>query len=152
MSTPNWASILEILYNKSSYDLTTDIDSDHPFVSETKLDSEEVNVAISRLRNWELVTTVHVPGSGSEDELSDQDTALQLTEKGFNIAHDRNLSDRNDRINASLVIFTLFLVLINLLDFAPLKPVWRLLISLGFMIVLLALVIWTEIIDFDVLG
>jgi hypothetical protein len=46
---------------------------------------------------------------------------LELTTNGFNVAHERELAQRNSRINRSLAAFTLVLVLITGVDVAPIS-------------------------------
>lgn len=70
---------------------------------------------------------------------------LRLEPDGFEVAHDRELSKRQEKINSALVAFTVILVLVNLAG--NFTGDSRSIANGIILITLLALIFWTDILD-----
>jgi hypothetical protein len=153
MEIPDWAIVLGVLYQQDSDKCISDIGQKHPFVQDTELDIDDASSAVDKLSDWNLVEMTVVeqgdysPGVGFKNRTY----AYQLTEKGFNVAHDRELANRDNRINVVLVIFTLYLVVVNIIDSAPLGELTSLLLFAAILALLILIVRQTNAIDFDIL-
>ncbi|WP_135305502.1 hypothetical protein [Haloarcula amylovorans] len=71
---------------------------------------------------------------------------LKLKREGFKISHERELSERRDKSNDALVLFTLALVLVGVIDLIPDKG-FRVGMSLVVLGLLLYMVQRTELLD-----
>lgn len=127
MADPDWAVITQVLYRKSPELPDTDIGQDHPFVTETELDVDGAANTVGILVDWGLVTEEEISRKGGEynpdsGKITGEEVTAgyKLTTEGFDVAHERELSERSSRINRSLAVFTLVLVLISGVDVLPL--------------------------------
>lgn len=114
---PDWAKVLHALHDGQ---LSTDMESGGPFRlyelqeylgENTELTEEEVRESINYLDDVGLVY-------GFED-LDGEEIHGGLTPKGFEVAHERELTKRQDRTTTTLVVFTLALVLATLVEVLP---------------------------------
>lgn len=141
MDRPTWAMVIRTLYRASPDIPSKDITKYHPFVEGTGLDVETAEEAAETLINWGLAEEIEVwRGEGevnpdtAEMENADVLYGYQLTSKGFDVAHERELSSRNNRINNSLVFLTFILVVAQIVDVVPIGDVYKVLA--GFVILL----------------
>lgn len=83
---------------------------DHIFVEETGLDPDETMMNLEILKEWGLVERTptdhknYITVPGPKDP---QNTANSLTQEGFSVAHDRELSKKQNVTNKMLVIVTI---------------------------------------------
>jgi len=106
--TQNWAELLNLIYThdqKWEYFDEGDegIDGTHPFVERTELNRHEAKSALSFLKRHELVehTGAH----------------YQLSEKGFNVAREREAERRQKRHDQGLLFLTVVLAFASLGQF-----------------------------------
>lgn len=71
---------------------------------------------------------------------------FQLTEKGFDVAHERELAKRRDKTNTALVAFTFVLVLVGVVGNFP-NPNLRIVADFLLLGGLIAIVWWTDVLD-----
>lgn len=69
----------------------------------------------------------------------------EIKEKGFNIAHERELSQEKDSINLMVGVFTFFLVLAEIVGVVPLAAIYKTLDVLLLAVALLIILLWTDI-------
>lgn len=70
---------------------------------------------------------------------------LSLTPDGFEVSHERELSKQRDKTNTALVVFTVILVLVNLIGYFPSTS--QAIATVMILVSLLVIVIWTDILD-----
>ena len=97
-----WAVVLLYLYDKGPilYDSDNELGESHNQVSDLDLTVEELTNTLSRMRNWNLVEY----NTSTEDGVVKK--KYTLTEKGFNVAHQREQNNSREEINRSLVLLT----------------------------------------------
>lgn len=108
MQRPDWAQMLNVIYENggsATYHEPRDggLSPENPFIEETRLTEEEVHEAVDLLRNASLVRNVRT-GGGSGEIVS-----LGLTEKGFDVAHERMIQERQERHDRVIAGFTVVL-------------------------------------------
>ena len=98
----NWAELLLFLYSQEEKWENFGrgdpplIDSDHPLVERTSLSKSEVKASLSFLEEHDLIKEGNTG-------------FFQLTEKGFNVAHEREMKERELRNNSLIVLLTVVL-------------------------------------------
>lgn len=159
MAEPDWSKLMFVLYEKEGRVRYPRIDSDdfdladfnysedHPF-QQIDLNKYEIDDAVSYLRRADLVVSdekrVDLPKEhdGSFRTIN----GIALNERGFDVAHERELAKRRDRTNTALVVFTFTLVLVGLVGNWPDPAVQK----IGGVLVLFLLggvVYWTDLLD-----
>lgn len=139
MDEPDWAKILRYLHNNNGeIQSVAEFEED----SEEEPSNEDHEEELYRdltdkidLENPEregiVETHKHLQNTGlAEFEQRRDYAALKLTPDGFDVAHERELSKRDDRINQSLVFFTFILVLAQILGVVPVGDLSKVIISL----------------------
>lgn len=151
MAEPIWAQILSLMYER---DLEGDPvasklhakreDVVEKFAEEINEDTERVQKAMTQMNDMELIDGWDE--DRWEDEKFDFGDNVKLTGKGFEVAHERELSKRQALTNTALVVFTFALVLANVVGNYPDPMVQR---WGGFLILLLLIVVvlWTDLLD-----
>jgi len=97
-----WSKILFHLYRTGpiSYDSENELDKNHNAVSDLDLTVEELTNTLSRMRDLGLVEYK----TSAEDGLVNK--KYTLTEKGFDVANQREQNNSREDINRSLVMLT----------------------------------------------
>lgn len=141
MSEPDWAKILRVMYRGSPRTLTTTVTEDHPFVTMTDLDAKSANTAAMDLERWGLLDTkpINITFDTETLETVTEDWGYELSNDGFNVVHERELSHDRNRINHAIVFLTFFLVLAEIVGVVPIddlsKGIGGFIILVGMMIV-----------------
>lgn len=94
----NWATPLLFLYSREEKwegfgKGEIGITSDHPLVERTQLETHEVKAALSFLKEHELIE-------------EDHNGWFELTTKGFDVAHEREMQERQLQNNTLIVLLT----------------------------------------------
>ena len=149
MDNPDWAKVLQILYEGAPemYDIA--ITEDHIFVQETGLKKDTVENAVEKLEEWSLIKKEQrsILRDPEEESVLIPDFGYQLSEEGFKVAYDREISRRDAHINQALVIFTFVLAVAELIGIYPNNNVK----AVGSFLLLLSLcygILRTDLIDF----
>ncbi|GAA0279669.1 hypothetical protein [Halobacterium noricense] len=126
MERPDWVGILEVLYHQSPPEWNSDEPDGHPFVERTNYRPEEVEQVLEELKTRGLIDWSYVTEADEEIDMDDEEYLstsrdYELTKKGFDVAHDRELSKRQNTLNRSLVFFTFVLVIPEVLSLANLS-------------------------------
>lgn len=120
MDEPDWAKVLEVLYNEedSVYrEIEGELSSSHDLVEKSELTVDEVNSALVFLREQGLVEQEGVGQRVTKNE-EEQWTHIkyELKEKGFDVAHERelrkkqqNLTEEQKEATDTLADFTVIL-------------------------------------------
>lgn len=90
---PDWAKVLRELYEEESGSYLSAIHDKHPLVDQTDLDEDEVEKAIDRLKEWDLVEKYVPSGGGYTGK-----PRIKLRKEGFRMAHDRALYKQERRL------------------------------------------------------
>lgn len=113
MRIPDWARVLRYIYQRDSpvrY-LGDGVESDHPLVSDTVLDVEEANSALTLLSNLDLIEE-RICDPRREDYTEpdryegERFLEARLTKRGFDIANERELALQQALTNRALVFLT----------------------------------------------
>lgn len=111
MSDPDWAKVLSALYAEedSVYrEIKGELSESHDLVTESGLQTKNVDGALAFLRDQGLVDTEgaghEVPESGGEARSTH--IGYELTEKGFEVAHERELQNKQATQNRIVAAFT----------------------------------------------
>lgn len=119
---PNWGRVLDVLYEQEGklYFIPKEgVAPGHPLVKETGLDSDDVNPAIRRLRSVGLVELTEHRMRDDTEDIDQRGDFIMLSQRGFEVAHDRDKANRQQQINKSLVLFTFALVVVGVIDIIP---------------------------------
>lgn len=125
MDEPDWARILQYLHHHNGeIRRTAPIEDDRPDQEEQRNALHEGLREEIDLENEEdekiAETYQHLKNTGLVVFENNVDYAgLKLTSDGFDVAHDREMAQRNYGINRALVLFTVFLVLSGLVGPIP---------------------------------
>jgi hypothetical protein len=98
----NWAELLLFLYSREEKwenfgrGDPPSIESDHPLVERTNLNKSQVKSALSFLEEHDLIK-------------EDNTGFFELTSKGFEVAHEREIKERELRNNGFIVLLTIVL-------------------------------------------
>lgn len=110
MQHPNWACVLTVLYDSDSFELPENGELGPPksdlidvVSEETDLDEEQIRRALKYLNEFGLLSLISIAG--------DDDSYAGLSEKGFNVAHERELRTQQIRTNWVLMALTGFLAI-----------------------------------------
>lgn len=99
MEEPDWAKVLSVLYAEedSVYrQMEGDLSESHNLVTESGLEADNVEGALAFLRDQGLIETGTAGGMVPEGEEEVRSTHIEyeLTEKGFEVAHKRELREQ----------------------------------------------------------
>lgn len=135
MKRPDWEEILEVMYHESPPKWDPKNPTDHPFWKETELEPSEISSILKKLDSWGLVSSILVDGEKAEydpeaDEMTRVIKRYKLSADGFEVAHDRELANRDNQINQSLVFFTFILVITDVIGLVRLSDFWNFVIAL----------------------
>lgn len=156
MADPDWARILEYLHEHNGEFLCEA--GEDEFEEEDKPSHAEHEAAfINELRGKVALQNPseeaiveshkHLQNTGLVQYVHNADTVgLKLLPDGFTVAHERELSNRQDKINSALVIFTLFLILVNIVGNSS-DPHFRFYGNLTLLLLLAVLLKWTDLLD-----
>ncbi|MFC7202015.1 hypothetical protein ACFQJC_00680 [Haloferax namakaokahaiae] len=149
MEEPDWAEIVRVLYQQSPNLPTGEINRSHPFVVETDLNRLEANKSVETLEEWGLVEREEIksrwdsPGTGGLE--GEREYGYKLTSDGFDVAHERELSARDNQINNSLVFLTFILVLAQIIGVLPLADWAKVLSGFVVLIGMLGIILRTDL-------
>ena len=125
MEDPDWAKVLSYLYRENSeiypstsekYDIAGK--TDHPPIEEvldrTELTQEEIIDVLDEMDSVGIVNQEdrYVNTSGSKVRYS----IYTLSKKGFDVAHDREMDERQTRVNIGIALLTVFLMVGSMLQ------------------------------------
>jgi hypothetical protein len=156
MDEPDWAKILRYLHNHNG-ELRSNADSNAE--SEEKPSNEDHERALYEdlrdqiaLENTEIEhiidTHKHLQNTDlAKFEQRSDYAALKLTPDGFDVAHERELSRRGNRINQSLVFFTFVLVLAQIVGVIPAKDWVKVLSAFIILAGMLVVTYWTNMLE-----
>lgn len=122
---PDWAKVLSVIYEQGgyidSYPIGAGTPPDtHKLVRRSGLSPLAVDMAVLVMREARLaVVPERAEGYPFELITEVRGVDLALTQRGFEVAHERELTKRQDRTNTTLVVFTLALVLATLVEVLP---------------------------------
>lgn len=131
---PDWAVVLSEIYRSNqTYGLPIEWEErnynfieieHHPLVAKSELEVPWFLDAIEKLDNQGLIEIVPMSLEGSLNSVEVPMSAanrveLHLTEEGFAVAHDQELTGKQNRTNLLLVLFTFALVTVNIIAFLP---------------------------------
>lgn len=154
MDEPDWAKILRYLHNRNGElrvtapDLAPE-DADHEDHERELYDKLRRELSLKGDSDEEITDThEHLQNTGLVNYQTRSDHAkILLTTDGFEVAHERELSRRGNRINHSLVFFTFVLVLAQIVGVIPLddttKTLWGFALLAGMGIVIW----WTDMFE-----
>lgn len=130
MDEPDWAKILRYLHNHNG-EIRSIAEFDEDGEDEPSNEDHEQalyreireKIELSGTSTEEIVDThKHLQNTGLAKFKQRSDyAALKLTTDGFEVAHERELSNKGNRINQSLVFFTFVLVLAQIVGVVPLN-------------------------------
>lgn len=110
MEEPDWVRVLRVLYreeDKLHRKIKGELSESHKLVTESGLKTEEVDHALWFLREQGLIKQ---EGAGHKEletgETQSTHIEYELTEKGFDVAHDRELRNQQETHNRVLAAFT----------------------------------------------
>lgn len=132
MTKPSWALVIRELYSDSSTLPSDNISTGHPFVT-GDLNIQEAEDAVESLEEWGLIEREIKTREDWDSDSGKYQTVIhgyKLTSDGFEVAHERELSERNNKINTSLVFFTFILVLAQIIGVVPLGTMGKTVTSL----------------------
>jgi hypothetical protein len=114
MDDPKWATLLNEMYEADPSENEGVAEHDFTISSltqSTELSESEVRESVDKLEKWELVKSLTV-NSETEGDF----TAVSMEKQGFEVAHERELNENQQRSNIALAILTSFLVVGSLLQ------------------------------------
>jgi Flp pilus assembly protein TadB len=114
---------------------------------ETDLSEAEVKQAREELAHRGLLREEDLSEYYEDSDDHDSNYMYFLTQQGFEVAHDWTISKRQNRTNEALVIFTLFLVLVEIISIAGLGRNITIALLLIILLALLYLVERTQILS-----
>ncbi|EMA29885.1 MULTISPECIES: hypothetical protein [Haloarcula] len=156
MNEPDWAKILKCLHNNNGEIRRTALSDElskeevTPEIQEEALyDGLRENVELLNKETQEIAEMrEHLQNTGLVSYDNNKEyAALQLTTDGFEVAHERELSRRDNRINQSLVFFTFVLVLAQIVDVIPADDWVKVLSAFIILVGMLAVTIYTDILS-----
>lgn len=115
---PDWATVLQIMHRSEPPEELRDQMSTSPvhtvglIADIANMDYSRVHQASARLQDWGLVNLQEYEVTEGESTMK----AVEFTDDGFAVAHERQLSKQQNQINHSLALFTLVLVILNGVD------------------------------------
>ena len=113
MKAPNWAKVLNVLYNEedSLYrEFEGGLSETHDLVTKSGLDSDRVEDALVFLRDQGLVEQSSAGNKRAQTgELQSTHIEYALTQKGFEVAHNREMNLRQEKHDRVISAFTVFL-------------------------------------------
>jgi hypothetical protein len=154
MDEPDWAKILRYLHNHNG-EIRSIVEFDEENEEEPSNEEHEQalyqdlreKIDLSGTTTKDIVEThKHLQNTGlAKFEQRSEYAALKLTTDGFEVAHERELSKRDNRINQSLVFFTFILVLAQIIDVVPVSNKAKVLSALVILAGMAAAIYWTDI-------
>lgn len=149
MKKPDWAKVIQFMYRDAPEPINASIDSDHPLITEAGLRKEVARDALDSLAEWGLIKqqskSVDIAGKGKGK--TETKFSYKLTKDGFDVAHERELSQRNNRINYSLVFLTFVLAMAQIIGIAPLSDGFKIVGSFILLGVVFYVVLWTDLLE-----
>lgn len=153
---PDWEKVLQYLkaqngrYRREATSAEVeDEDFTPPQVAERKLAEDlctELSTENDREEMREVLGYLHNTLGLVELSKVNHTAILSLTSDGFEVAHERELSKRQDKTNSALVVFTFVLIVVNWVgNFAD--PSYRLMANLLIGFFLVFLIFWTDILE-----
>lgn len=137
---PEWAKVLDTVYKENLvWEADADFDEDHPVVSAVDLDSKATQRNLAFLSQAGLIGRLHVgvkadvsyPGReglmGLSGEAERRGTHTGLTERGFSVAHRREVMQQQEQeeerriqsqneVNSAIGYLTLGLLFVTFMD------------------------------------
>jgi hypothetical protein len=157
MDKPDWAKILRYLYESDGV-LTIQDEMDIPDRMESKRErqkmeklqhklidecglsadsTDSVDETLTHMCEINLIERTKKPIYGR----------IKLTSKGFDVVHERELADQNNRINFSLVFLTFILVLAQIVSVVPLDDWVKVLSGFILLVGMLIIVLRTDLLE-----
>lgn len=124
MAKQIWEEILLAMYRSEPKNAEEHVDIQLDWTPDalmrvTGLGYNELTAGLAKLGNWGLVEDEEIKEPSTE---SDPILKFSLTKDGIELANDRDLSLRQQGTNRAVALFTLTLVLIELVRLAPQIP------------------------------
>lgn len=130
MAEKDWVTVLRTIYEEDLiWTRTRNVGEDHKAVEKTELDANAVQDSLAFLWRSGLIGEVdvgvhaEVPRSGKHGYVGPRRSGDEepiahfgLTEKGFQVMHDREMNATRHNLNFALVVFTFALVGVTLLQ------------------------------------
>lgn len=111
MREPDWAKVLRYLYEEDStvgFSTYYENPENHVAVGRTGVDPQRIQLVLKDMREYGLVEKeINVPTVG--DPVKNEIAIYSLTEKGFDVAHDRMESEHKRHLDTLIGVFTLIL-------------------------------------------
>jgi hypothetical protein len=111
-----WEEVLMYMYEEMPESASATITDDHPFVTETDLAVDEAERAAAKLSSWDLFERPSLPDGTTINR-------YELSTRGFEVAHEREQSKTDHKINHSLVFFTMSLVMVEIVANLPMNAI-----------------------------
>lgn len=156
MDEPDWAKILRYLHNHNGeirsiaeFDGQGEEEPSHEEHEQALYRDLRDKVELSDTDTEDIVEThKHLQNTGlAKFEQRSEYAALKLTTDGFEVAHERELSRRDNRINQSLVFFTSILVLAQIVGVIPANDAVKVLSAFVILAGILVVIYWTDILE-----
>lgn len=114
MGEPDWAKVLSVLYaeeNSVYREIQGEISESHDLVTKSGLATDNVEGALAYLRDQGLVETEFAGHEVSEfgGEVQSSHIGYELTQKGFDVAHEREMNIRQEKHDRVISAFTVVL-------------------------------------------
>lgn len=148
MDKPDWATAVQIMYREAPKLISGEIDTTHPFVTEGDLTEDTARDTLLSLDEWGLVEKQ--PKTLTPTPTGDIETTefgYKLTKDGFDVAHERELSRRDNSISQSLVFLTFILVLAEIVGVVPADDWVKVITGFIILIGMLFIVYWTDMLE-----
>ena len=116
MSQSNWTEILHLMYEQNIDSPSANIDENHPFATKSSLGIDEAEDAVNKLTEWGLLEMKVIHEGYNKLEKVPIEYGYELTEKGFDVAHERELKEESQKTNFSLMALTAILALTALIQ------------------------------------
>ena len=155
---PDWEHVLTTIYETHGWcqvPTITDETPDH--VRELASEKYDIDKQTDISETRTSAAMDYLAGAGLIEQYEDKTVvtedgnggvlAWQLTEKGFEVAHERELAEKSNDINYALVFFTLVLVITEAVGVAPIGAGFRVLASLIILVGLVVAVWRTDILE-----
>lgn len=137
-----WEEVLMYMYEEMPESASATITDDHPFVTETDLGVDEAERAAAKLSRWDLFERPSLPNGTTINR-------YELSTRGFEVAHEREQTDKSQKINASLMFFTFALVMVEVIAIVPTGDFERAIMIFTLLFGLLVVVWRSDMLDWE---
>lgn len=114
MNEPDWARVLSYLYEEQE-EITylLGLDESNDIVQKTGMEPKKIEETLEHMNNIGLVDDSYPPISGEKNLTM---VKFSLSEKGFDVAHNREMNDRQRSTNQVLTVLTIFVAIGSVLQ------------------------------------